>query len=90
MKKKIFGVTLIATMALSASWNFNLNQNKIELSGLALANVDALAHCESEVQHGAGRSTTLDCVNSKGETYPLDACDFDMGYSTDCEGRSVD
>lgn len=89
MKKKIFGVALIAAMALAASWNFKQSKNEVELSDLALANVEALAHCESDVKHGYGRSTTLDCVNEKGETYTLDACDFDMGYSTDCEGRSA-
>ena len=94
MKKKIFGVALIAAMALAASWNFKQSKNEVELSDLALANVEALARYEvnpdcPNVKHGYGRSTTLDCVNEKGETYTLDACDFDMGYSTDCEGRSA-
>ena len=46
MKKKIFGAVLIAAMALAASWNFNQSKNDVKLSGLALANVEALAFNE--------------------------------------------
>ena len=47
MKKKIFGVALIAAMAVAAGWNFNQSKNEVELSDLALANVEALAQGES-------------------------------------------
>lgn len=47
MKKKIFGAALIAAMALAAGWNFNQSKNEVELSDLALANVEALAQRES-------------------------------------------
>lgn len=43
MKRKIFGVALIAAMAVAASWNFNQSKNEVDLSDLALANVEALA-----------------------------------------------
>ena len=46
MKKKILGVAIIAAMALTASWNFNQSKNEVELSDLALANVEALARGE--------------------------------------------
>lgn len=46
MKKKIFGVALIAAMAVTASWNFNQSKNEVEFSDLALANVEALARYE--------------------------------------------
>lgn len=46
MKKKIFGVALIAAMAVAAGWNFNQSKNEVELSDLALANVEALASNE--------------------------------------------
>lgn len=46
MKKKIFGVALIAAMAVAAGWNFNQSKNEVELSDLALANVEALARGE--------------------------------------------
>ena len=48
MKKKIFGVALIAAMALAAGWNFNQSKNEVELSDLALANVEALARYEDQ------------------------------------------
>ena len=47
MKKKIIGSVLIAAMAIAASWNFNQSKNEVELSDLALVNVDALAGCET-------------------------------------------
>ena len=43
MKKKILGVAIIAAMALTASWNFNQSKNEVELSDLALANVEAIS-----------------------------------------------
>ena len=46
MKKKIFGVALIAAMAVAAGWNFNQSKNETQLSDLALANVEALARGE--------------------------------------------
>ncbi|WP_370861188.1 NVEALA domain-containing protein [Parabacteroides faecis] len=46
MKRKIFGAALIAAMALAAGWNFNQSKNEVELSDLALANVEALANIE--------------------------------------------
>ena len=46
MKKKIFGVALIAIMAVAAGWNFNQSKNETQLSDLALANVEALARGE--------------------------------------------
>ena len=46
MKKKIFGVALIAAIAVAAGWNFNQSKNEIALSDLALANIEALASYE--------------------------------------------
>ena len=48
MKKKIFGVALIAAMALAAGWNLKKRKNEVELSDLALANVEALARYEGQ------------------------------------------
>lgn len=44
--KKFIGIALIVVAAVTASWNFSLGQNEIELSDLALANVEALARKE--------------------------------------------
>lgn len=57
MKKKIFGAALIAAMAVAAGWNFNQNKNEVELSDLALANVEALAQSESNI----GTCTWVGC-----------------------------
>ena len=47
MKKKILGAAIIAAMAVAAGWNFNQSKKEVELSDLALANVEALARGEA-------------------------------------------
>ena len=65
MKKKIFGAALIAAMAITAGWNFNQSKNEVELSDLALANVEALANDESGT--GSGYCTMhTPCFNEQG------------------------
>ena len=71
MKKKIFGVALIATMAVTAGWNFNQSKNEAVLSDLTLANVEALAqgelpdamHYRVEVSIGPRGSPQRDCFD---------------------------
>lgn len=46
MKKKILGAALIATVALAAGWNISRSNNDIQLSDLALSNMEALASGE--------------------------------------------
>ena len=46
MRKKIFGAVLIAAMAVAAGWNYQQNKQSVELSDLAMANVEALADPE--------------------------------------------
>jgi len=47
MKKNILKATLVAAIALVASVNvYNARQSDMEMSELALANVEALAGCE--------------------------------------------
>ena len=46
MRKKIFGAVLIAVMAVAAGWNYQQNKQSVELSDLAMANVEALADPE--------------------------------------------
>lgn len=50
--KKLFSIITIVTVA-ATGWNYNQSQNEVELSSLALANVEALANNES--------SSTLQC-----------------------------
>ena len=49
--RKFFGIIAITTIA-AAGWNFNLDQNEVELSDLALANVEALARNEGDAGPG--------------------------------------
>lgn len=49
MGKKLFGVIAFVAIAAVAGWNYQQNTNEVELSDLALANVEALAACEQTV-----------------------------------------
>ncbi len=40
--KKLFGIMALAAIAAAAGWNFSQSQNKMELSDLALANINGL------------------------------------------------
>lgn len=46
MKKKILGAAIITAMAVAAGWNYQQNKQSVELSDLAMANVEALAQEE--------------------------------------------
>lgn len=48
MRKKIFGIALMAAIAVTAGWNISQNENQVKLSDLALNNVEALASDESD------------------------------------------
>ncbi|WP_301704318.1 NVEALA domain-containing protein [uncultured Parabacteroides sp.] len=43
MGKKIFGVIAFGVIAAAAGWNYQQNKQEVELSDLALENVEALA-----------------------------------------------
>ncbi|WP_456087610.1 NVEALA domain-containing protein [Parabacteroides sp.] len=55
MGTKILGVIAFAAIAAVAGWNYQQNKQSVELSDLALANIEALA---------SGEGSTSDC-----ETY---------------------
>lgn len=44
--KKLLGIIAIAALVAAAGWNFSQSQNEVEMSDLALANVEALASGE--------------------------------------------
>ena len=46
MGKKFFGVIAFAAIAAVAGWNYQQNKNEVQLSDLALENVEALARRE--------------------------------------------
>ena len=61
MGKKIIGVIAFAAIAVAAGWNYQQNKQEVELSDLALANIEALARDES----GGG----IDCCSSCSGAY---------------------
>ncbi|MDH6342165.1 hypothetical protein M2480_002141 [Parabacteroides sp. PFB2-12] len=89
MKKKIIGFVMVVAIAITAGWNVYQNEKEIGLSDLALANVEALANCESAVEFKRGRAVKMTCVNTSGSSYILDACDFDDNYPGMCQGRKA-
>ena len=63
MKKIILSVAVVATAAI-AGWNYQQNQQSVELSDLAMENVEALANPEGS---GTGYCTMhIPCFNSYG------------------------
>jgi hypothetical protein len=49
MKTKFFSIIFVAAIAVAAAWNFSQSKTEVELSNLALANVEALADGEVSV-----------------------------------------
>ena len=41
MKKRIFGAALLVAIAVAAGWNYQQNKQDVQLSDLALTNVEA-------------------------------------------------
>ena len=52
MRKKILGASFVVAMAAIAGYNTYANQTKIEMSDMALANVEALANDNGEIKSG--------------------------------------
>ena len=46
MKKRILGAALLVAIAVAAGWNYQQNKRGVQLSDLALENVEALASDE--------------------------------------------
>ena len=53
MGKKIIGVIAFAAIA-AAGWNYQQNKNEVQLSDLALENVEALAWDENKSNSSSG------------------------------------
>lgn len=89
MNKKIIGTVAIAT-ALLTGYNVYESKSEMKLSELALANIEALAGCESPVEDRYGITATMTCPMPDGGNFTHPACDFDDNYRpTKCNGRSV-
>ena len=84
MKLKIFWAVLFTAIALAAGWNYSQSQDEIELSDLALANVEALARYELPdveiICSGGSYGMCQVCV--RREIYhPI----YGLGYGYKCE-----
>lgn len=75
MKKKIFGTVLIAAMVLAAGWNFNQSKNEVNMSELALANVEALAYGEISGSQCFRTWYQEDIFGGSGATFLAKVCD---------------
>ena len=62
MGKKIIGVIAFAAIAVAAGWNYQQNKQEVELSDLALENIEALARDET-IRDGYAYK---DCSNTDG------------------------
>jgi hypothetical protein len=76
MKKKMLGIIAFAAIAAVAGWNYNQNMNNVNLSDLALENVEALAGGEVEVG--------VPCIMAPITCYVIDdefGTDIIVGYN---------
>ena len=60
--RKLFSIIAIAAVAATAGWNFSQSQKEVELSDLALANVEALARYEGQGD-ACTEFTTMTCTS---------------------------
>ena len=79
MKKKIFGVAIIAAMAVAASWSFSQSQNNKNNISLISTDIESMAACESI----GWWANDGNCVKNDAGTY---VCKADSWRAlTDCE-----
>ena len=69
MGKKVIGVIAFAAIAVAAGWNYQQGKQEVELSDLALENVDALADSAEDGVHFGCKSSTIWCYYSNGWKY---------------------
>lgn len=95
MRKKLFGVAVIAALAITAGWNYQQNKQSVELSELALANIEALARGEDSNDPNRGSGVKkVDCKDSSGritgtkctsqEATPWDTCHYVYDQKGEC------
>ena len=76
MKKKVLSIIAFAAIAAVAGWNYNQNMNNVNLSDLALENVEPLAGGEVEVG--------VPCIIAPITCYVIDdefSTDIIVGYN---------
>ena len=69
MGKKIIGVIAFAAIAVAAGWNYQQNKQDVELSDLALENIEALARNEG----GKNNKALAQKANGEYCCTPLDS-----------------
>jgi hypothetical protein len=72
MKKKIFGLAIVATLVLGSGWNISQSMSEVALSDVSLANVEALADEMTDEQFSAIGCECADsgsCSANNGNTY---------------------
>jgi uncharacterized alpha/beta hydrolase family protein len=62
MKKRIFGLAIVAAIALVSGWNISQSKSEVAMSDMALANVEALA--DTEITYPGGGP--IYCCGSTG------------------------
>lgn len=78
MGKKFFGVIAFVAIAAAAGWNYQQNKQEVELSDLALENVEALAR-------GEGSGNCKWRTRHSSATGWIAICDsYGVGYSCTC------
>jgi hypothetical protein len=73
MKKKLISIAFVAAIAVTAAWNFTQSKAEVDLSDLALTNVEALAGCETLVGTCWISPDYLNCCS--GGVYACSPCD---------------
>lgn len=89
--KKLLGIITVVAIVAAAGWNFSQSQNEVEMSDLALANVEALARYElPDVEIVCGQrqgqcwTTDYDRYYNCGEYTMVHPCTFSGSMSDSC------
>lgn len=86
-KKILIGISVLAVVAV-AMWNMSFGSQIKGMSDVMLANVEALAGCESSVETKRGIEAELTCPMEGGGSATFTGCEFDNAYKTTaCTGR---
>jgi hypothetical protein len=83
MRNKIISVVFIAAIAVAAAWNFSQSSNAgVELSDIALANVEALA--ADEESDSKPKWCTNGCSAIGWGTEKILECDCNYDHASKC------
>ena len=75
MRKTILKLFFVAAITAVAGWSAIQNEKDVELSGLALDNLEALASCETSVGGSCWWTSTSFTRCCEGGTYGCSPCD---------------